>query len=585
MDNISELHSKIYLHLRKDYPNLRFRLRQDIPRNKQKLLDGYWFWGNDKFLQLSFWKGADSNHMTYTIGWSWEFEKSEATAFFVARDSDIRAEHFKSAIEHLEKEIGALKFDKNKNQAVWHAYLKEKDPIKALDYYLKQIYPKINNYFKNNPLPKTDDSNKNFDFEITKGYFDKSTNIVETYKNKRNQISSNNKKTKENLPYALKRIVISNFQGIRNLDLLDLPPFAQWIFITGENGFGKTSFLKAIATGLSDYSVGDTSDVHIAINHNNTVIKHSVYSTMTLDDTLNEDEIINDDFSKEIRNENSEQYTIPPIAMYGVTRISNKYSTIIPPSFTQSLFENEAVFYDIQNELKIIEKRDIKRFRMLKEAIKTIVPTIEDITIDSKGDFVFYKEKDNIEKVTLDKLGAGLQGTINLVGDIIKRLENHDANKKTENLSDLVGFVLIDEIDANLHPNYQYTLPQLLTKVFPKIQFIAITHSPIPLLGAMRFNPVVLTVTRNLKDGIQIERWDNKINLELLMPNAILSSPIFNFETLFSTAFNDKKQRIRTENYYDDVVYHDRLEKDLNDLASSKKEDELLNFLKSKNDR
>jgi predicted ATP-binding protein involved in virulence len=580
--NISELHSKIYLHLRKNYPNLRFRLRQDIPRNKQKLLDGYWFWEDDKSLQLSFWKGADSTLQTYTIGWSWRFDTSEASMFFVARDSDIRAEYFKNAIFHLEK-INELKFTKNRSQPFWHAILKDNDPIKALDYFINHIYTEINKYLKDNPLSKTDDSGSNFDFNISEKYFDKSISAIESYRTKINIVNETLSNIKNKLPFALKRLYVSNYQGIENLELYNLPQSAQWIFITGENGFGKTSLLKAIAAGL--VGIGDSmSDIQVTFHSNSVIVNHRVYNPMKLV-VDGEEELIEDIEAMEdttwLLAPKSE--TIPPIAMYGVTRISNKYSTIIPQNREQSLFENEAIFYDIQNELKIVEKRDTKRFEMLKDAFKTIIPNIEDITIDKKGANVFYKEKDNQERVTLDKLGAGLQGTINLVGDIIKRLESFTVNEKTKKLSDLVGFVLIDEIDANLHPKYQYELPQLLTKVFPKVQFIAITHSPIPLLGAMKFKPVVLTVTRDFENGIQVERWDDKIDLETLMPNAILSSPIFNFETLFSTAFNQKKQRIRTENYYDDVVYHNRLDKDLNELAHSEKEDELLNFLKSKN--
>lgn len=40
------------------------------------------------------------------------------------------------------------------------------------------------------------------------------------------------------------------------------------------------------------------------------------------------------------------------------------------------------------------------------------------------------------------------------------------------------GIVLIDEIDAHLHPDWQRTIGPWLTKLFPNIQFIVTTHSP-----------------------------------------------------------------------------------------------------------
>ena len=39
--------------------------------------------------------------------------------------------------------------------------------------------------------------------------------------------------------------------------------------------------------------------------------------------------------------------------------------------------------------------------------------------------------------------------------------------------------VLIDELDMHLHPRWQWRIIDSLRKVFPNIQFIAATHSPI----------------------------------------------------------------------------------------------------------
>ena len=40
------------------------------------------------------------------------------------------------------------------------------------------------------------------------------------------------------------------------------------------------------------------------------------------------------------------------------------------------------------------------------------------------------------------------------------------------------GLVLIDELDLHLHPAWQRRIVQGLSKIFPKVQFIATTHSP-----------------------------------------------------------------------------------------------------------
>jgi len=86
---------------------------------------------------------------------------------------------------------------------------------------------------------------------------------------------------------------------------------------------------------------------------------------------------------------------------------------------------------------------------------------------------------------------------------------------------------LIDELDLHLHPKWQRKLPKLLSNVFPNIQFIASTHSVIPFLGAPE-NSVFLKVNRSQAQGITIERID--IDISNLLPNSLLTSPLFDLE-------------------------------------------------------
>jgi hypothetical protein len=52
--------------------------------------------------------------------------------------------------------------------------------------------------------------------------------------------------------------------------------------------------------------------------------------------------------------------------------------------------------------------------------------------------------------------------------------ELHNSNKIP-----LPGVVLIDEIDAHLHPSWQTRIGQWFTQYFPNLQFIVTTHSPL----------------------------------------------------------------------------------------------------------
>jgi predicted ATP-binding protein involved in virulence len=72
------------------------------------------------------------------------------------------------------------------------------------------------------------------------------------------------------------------------------------------------------------------------------------------------------------------------------------------------------------------------------------------------------------------QLSDGERGLLALVLDLAKRL-----SQANPGLSDPVklgeAVVLIDELDLHLHPKWQRTIVERLTKVFPRCQFIATT--------------------------------------------------------------------------------------------------------------
>jgi len=52
--------------------------------------------------------------------------------------------------------------------------------------------------------------------------------------------------------FALHSFEIKNFKGIKSLEVDNLPANAPWIFLTGENGCGKTCVLQGLAIALTD---------------------------------------------------------------------------------------------------------------------------------------------------------------------------------------------------------------------------------------------------------------------------------------------------------------------------------------------
>ncbi len=79
-------------------------------------------------------------------------------------------------------------------------------------------------------------------------------------------------------------------------------------------------------------------------------------------------------------------------------------------------------------------------------------------------------------------LADGYRSVLALAGDLIWRLIEAFPESKTPLKEE--GVVLIDELDIHLHPVWQRNIAGWLQTVFPNLQFIVATHSPLIAAGA-----------------------------------------------------------------------------------------------------
>lgn len=87
--------------------------------------------------------------------------------------------------------------------------------------------------------------------------------------------------------------------------------------------------------------------------------------------------------------------------------------------------------------------------------------------------YAFHIMEEGREPFAFDALSSGYAAVLDIVTDLMMRME-----KKAKNKYDLEGIVLIDEIEAHLHLSMQKNILPILTELFPNIQFIVSTHSP-----------------------------------------------------------------------------------------------------------
>lgn len=89
--------------------------------------------------------------------------------------------------------------------------------------------------------------------------------------------------------------------------------------------------------------------------------------------------------------------------------------------------------------------------------------------------FHFYISMNNRDTFDFNTLSSGYSAILDIVVDLIMRMEKK-SNRKFE--YNMPGIVLIDEIETHLHLELQKNIMSLLTTIFPNIQFIVTTHSP-----------------------------------------------------------------------------------------------------------
>ena len=116
----------------------------------------------------------------------------------------------------------------------------------------------------------------------------------------------------------------------------------------------------------------------------------------------------------------------------------------------------------------------------IRSAIKTCMPhdQIAHVYYDLLINEICVQDNlDNIKP--FDLLSDGQSSILSIVMDIAIRCAILNPHLGEETLYQTPGIVIIDEIDLHLHPAWQMRIVDDLKRTFPKIQFIATTHSPL----------------------------------------------------------------------------------------------------------
>lgn len=102
---------------------------------------------------------------------------------------------------------------------------------------------------------------------------------------------------------------------------------------------------------------------------------------------------------------------------------------------------------------------------------------------DGGARFNIKRKSDNaIVAPTMDSLSTGQLALFNVFSTIVRYADKNDISKSIH-MNQIKGIVVIDEIELHLHSVHQKEILPRLMKLFPGVQFIVTTHSPLFLLG------------------------------------------------------------------------------------------------------
>jgi predicted ATP-binding protein involved in virulence len=327
----------------------------------------------------------------------------------------------------------------------------------------------------------------------------------------------------------IKHLAIENLKSISKFEM-DFPKPAGWHVIIGDNGAGKTSVAQGIALGLNG-----SNDDFFKIDWSSLIRKDDFELRIKLNIYLENEDFRfpnskNSDITecyKEIDREDGYSSTVLAHELNGLREYYSKNGFELPKddlsigwffagfgpfrrfsggeydkkleisnprvSAVISLFDEK---YTLSEALNWLRELNYKRLEGDKNSESTLNNLIDFLNnsdllpfgtrlnkVSSEG--VFFTDGNGSE-VEINQLSDGFRSILSLAFELIRLLIRfYDEEKVFKNFKngdyaiDLPGVVIIDEIDAHLHPTWQTRVGQWFTKYFPALQFIVTTHSPL----------------------------------------------------------------------------------------------------------
>jgi predicted ATPase len=175
-------------------------------------------------------------------------------------------------------------------------------------------------------------------------------------------------------------------------------------------------------------------------------------------------------------------------------------------------------------------------------------------------------------EVPVEAVSQGTASLLGWIGVLLQRL--HEVYDRDQEPRHRYALVLLDEIDAHMHPAWQRELVPRLSELFPNVQFIATTHSPL-IVGGMppaqlfRFarDPAGKVVEVELEEDSAMGRSDQVLRGQLFDLSLTLDVATEKLMAEYQLALADRSEKGEERRAKLEQQLNDRVPSSAGDLA------------------
>lgn len=349
----------------------------------------------------------------------------------------------------------------------------------------------------------------------------------------------------------IQKLTLQNFKCFDDREFELAFPYT---LIIGDNGKGKTAILDAIAVGmsslLSHFNFKEDSDSSRPFKKNDvrleryqqgetSTLEPQYPASVTCEGIFQEQELtwtqswsdresqpktdktIENLSQKLHKRSDGRDEILPLLAYYATDRLwiipeeQKKEHNISLESRSKGYVSCFHPASNVKSLIELLKREEQKQLTSGKSShlLQVVKSAIAECMKDEDWDTITYSfgEEEVLAQakdgrlLPIRLLSDGVRNVLGTVADIASRAAILNPQLGENATKETPGIVLIDEIDLHLHPSWQRRVVEALHRTFPKIQFIATTHSPF-IIQSLRLGDLI-----NLDSQRLVQYYDQSV--------------------------------------------------------------------------